>query len=115
LICFARINSKLKLYIVNLAYGKIGDLTEGTIHKSDFQSKSISLNGAFNTLVAIATSFIDPLKYKDQVKFIFGSNEILQKRLIDNNIKFDEIKGAGHGAFKTKYKEIVKLIIDNDV
>lgn len=104
-----RISNYLKPRLVNLAYSKIGSITEGKQKDIYFKSKSVSINGAFDTLVAMATSFVDPLKYKDNVEFIFGDKEILQNNL-KGVIEYKVLKNTGHGAFHTHYKEIAKLI-----
>jgi hypothetical protein len=110
-----RENSKLKVELINLAYGKIGKITENSDNKSYFKDKSVTLNGAFDTLIALLTSYTNPLKYKNNIMFIFGDNEILQNKLKEKKVDIIELENASHGAFKTKYKEIVKLIKDNDV
>jgi pimeloyl-ACP methyl ester carboxylesterase len=109
LLKMVRLNSRLKLHLVNLAYCQIGNITEGENNQNYFKSKSVSINGAFDTLIALLTSFIDPLKYKENIEFIFGEKEVLQNG-IKGHAEYKLIKDAGHGVFHTHYKEIAKLI-----
>lgn len=104
---FVREIKIFKKFLINQAYQNIYQITEGVNKKIYFKESKVSLNGAFDTLIANLTSFINPLRYKNKIKFIFGEKEILQ-----NGFEFEYkiIKNSGHGEFKTKYKEIVKLI-----
>lgn len=112
IISVARAIQPIKKFMVNKAYSEIERVTENSRHKGAFEVKSASYDGAFDTLVALLTSFIDPLTVQSNVGFIFGEKEILQKSLDNKNAIYKTIKGIGHGAFGTHYKELASAVIE---
>ena len=100
----------IKIFLINKAYSNIGTVTEGESNSSTFDDNRISLNGAYDTLIATVNSFVDPINYVDRLKFIFGDKEIEKSRLDNHKIKYYTVKDSGHGVFDTKYKEIASLI-----
>ena len=110
LVSFIRNFTLLKLSLVNIAYSKIATVTEGKKRHSKFSDDKVSLNGAYDTLIATLKSFINPLLYKDRIRFVFGENEVDRKILDSKAIKYNILKNAGHGSFDTHYKQIANFI-----
>jgi pimeloyl-ACP methyl ester carboxylesterase len=110
LINLVRKTKIIKSFLVNKAYSNIGKVTENAKNRSQFKAERLSLNGAYDTLIATLTSFIDPVEYKSRIKFIFGDGEVMQSRLDNHKISYSVIKESGHGSFEENYDQIVKLI-----
>jgi len=110
LIKLTRRSRLLKFHLVQKAYWNIGNVTENVKRKIIFRETHVTLTGAFDTLIANLTSFIDPLKYRRRVRFIFGEKEVLQKTLDKNGVKYDVIKNSRHGQFFKKASDYSKLL-----
>lgn len=110
LINLIRSITPIKKFLVDKAYSNISGVTEGSYDSAKFDDPHVTLNGAYDTLIATINSFIDPIEYKDRVKFIFGDKEIEKRRLDNHKVKYLAINDSGHGVFDSRYKEIVKLI-----
>lgn len=104
---FFRKSDSLKLFLINQAYKNIYTITEGRKRSIEFTNSKISLNGAFDTLIATLTSFINPTDFKKDISYIFGEKEILQNSF---KSKFKTIKNSGHGDFNKHYIDLVKAI-----
>ena len=102
--------SAIKKTLVLKAYSQIGKVTEGAENTSQFTDGRVSITGAFDTLIATLTTFNDPVRYQDRIRFIFGDGEIMQARLDQLNIPYSIISESGHGAFDDSYNEIARLI-----
>lgn len=105
-----RRNRLLKLQLVNIAFSSISSITEGKNAVSKFSNDHVSLNGAYDTMIAAVNSFFDPLDFIDQIQFIFGDRETEKSRLDSRRIKYYSIKNMGHGAFETKYNKLSEII-----
>lgn len=110
LIKLIRKSEHIKSYLVNMANSQISIITEGLKKQSKFEGNYVSLNGAFDTLIATTRYFNNPIKYKDRVKFIFGENEMGRDILEKKKIKYYILKNSGHGSFNTHYELIANLI-----
>ncbi len=107
--CIRSINP-IKKYLVNLAYSKISNVTEGRNNDATFEPTRVTVNGAFDTLIATISSFIDPIEYRENVQFIFGDREISQNKLDQYQIPYRLIRNAGHETFEKNFKQVAKLI-----
>ena len=106
-----RVLPGIKRMLVEKAYSMIGGVTEGKKNTSGFTDSRLSVTGAYDTLIAALTSFTDPLFFKDRIRFIFGDEEVLQRKHDMMNIRYEVIHHAGHGAFETEYKQIAARIM----
>ncbi len=100
----------LKQLLVNKAYSSVGSITEGKKFVSKFTNDRVSLNGAYDTMIAAINSFVDPLDFIDRIQLIFGDKEIEKARLDCHRLKYYTIKDMGHGAFETNYNELSEII-----
>lgn len=111
LINISRNLDPLKRFLINKAYSSISSITEGRPGNTDFNPKDVTLNGAFDTLVATLTFFVDPVDFKSRIKFVFGEREIAPNYLVKLGIKHWLIKNSGHRSFDNNYKQFAKLVL----
>lgn len=101
--------------LVKMAYSSIARVTENSRKQHKWKNKKVTLMGAYDTLIALLTDFVDPLQCP-QSSYLFGEHEVLQldKNLENKNVLI--VKGIGHGAFGDKPKELaiaVRELIDS--
>lgn len=102
--------SPLRDALVKMAYGSIARVTENSSRKHVWNAKKVSMYGAYDTLIALLTSFSDPTLHPECV-FIYGEHEVLQNNsgIPDENIIV--VKGIGHGAFNKKPTALAAAVI----
>ena len=100
----------MKQYFVDMANAQIGDVTEGKHKPGHADLTHVSLNGAFDTLIATVGTFIDPVQFADRISFLFGERETERQRLDELHIPYRIIPSSGHGAFEKKASVIARMI-----
>lgn len=96
--------------LVKMAYGSIARVTENSSRKHVWNAKKVSMYGAYDTLIALLTSFADPTIFPECV-FIYGEQEVLQNDSGIPEANIIEVKGIGHGAFNKKPTELAAAVM----
>ena len=104
-----RLVRPIKYALVNFAYHSAQQLTPES-KAEDFKEVNTTLNGAFDTIVAVMRDYTSPQKYTNNTNVIYGEYDALKETADQVEARYQTIEGVGHYPFADKPKETAELI-----